>query len=171
MKKSLPAGIAAVMALMAGGCISGRSATREQRAALAARERDFYCDDEVEQATATVLREVQSVEPLYVSVRSGKSSYDARLLGARVWLRARLGMTPQWLERTLRCHQARNALQSNFAELTAPDPFSLPDRWIDIDVVPDRAGFIAVVRAETVADGKQIYARAQAIVATSTSGR
>ena len=146
-------------------CAASQPSPSEGRLAIATVERDRFCDEDAEHAERSVLRDVRSAEPLYVTERVGKTSYDARLVGARLWLPARPGLTPQWLERTLRCHQARHVLQPDSAQPTVPDPFWLPDGWIEIDVEPERGGFVAVLRADDVAEGQQIYARAQAFVA------
>ena len=92
-----------------------------------------------------------------------------RFLGARVWLPARPGWTPQWLERTLRCHEATSAMQPGVA--AAADPFWLPDSWVDIEVVSDRAAFVAVLRVNRVDEGRQVYSRAQDFVAKPASER
>src|SRR2546428_8988218 len=76
-----------------------------------------------------------------VSERIGKSMIDARLLGARLWLPASEGVTPQWLERTLRCHQAVHALQPGSAQPAASDPPWRPVGRIAINVEPHPAGF------------------------------
>jgi hypothetical protein len=157
-------------ALSVVGCGASLRSRSERRIAVATAERDQLCDSDVEQADGNVLRAVQSAEPLYVRVRLGKT-YDTRLLGARLSLPARQGWTAQWLERTLRCHQARRALQPGSAQPAVPDPFWLPDDWIDIEVVPERAEFIAVLRVNRVVDGQQVYARARDFVATPASGR
>jgi hypothetical protein len=159
----------AALSLCLVGCAANRRSRSEQRIAVATVERDQLCDEDVEREAASVLRAVQSAEPLYVRVRLGKS-YDTRLLGAQLWLPARPGWTPQWLERTLRCHQARRALQPASAQ-PASDPFWLPDSWVDIEVLPERAGFIAVLRVNRVVDGQQVYARARDFVAKPTSER
>jgi hypothetical protein len=166
-----PAGAVAALPLCLLACAASQPSTQEGRTAIATVERDRFCDQDVEQAAASVLRAVRSVEPLYVSERIGKSMVDARLLGARLWLPASEGVTPQWLERTLRCHQAVRTLQPGSAQPAASDPLWLPDGWIDIDVVPERGGFVAALRAENVAEGKQVYARAQAFVAKMANER
>ncbi|HWC74150.1 MAG TPA: hypothetical protein VG454_09445 [Gemmatimonadales bacterium] len=152
-------------------CARALPSSSQDRVAVATAERDRFCDEEVEQAAAVALRAVQSADPLYVTVSSSKGSYQALLLGARLWLPAHQGVTPQWLERTLRCHQARLALQPPSTGPALLDPFWLPDGWIDIDVVAERGGFIVVLRGDSVARGQQIYARAQAFVAKAPNER
>ena len=144
------------------------SSRAEKQIATAAAERDQFCDEDADQAASDVLRAVESAEPLYVNVRLGKT-WDTRLLGARVWLPARAGWTAQWLERTLRCHEATSAMQPGAA--AAADPFWLPDSWVDIEVVPDRAAFVAVLRVNRVDEGRQVYSRAQDFVAKPASER
>ena len=170
--------IAVALALCWLGCATNRHSRLEERLAEAADERDRFCDEEVEQADADVLRAVQSAEPLYVNVKLGKSSYETMLLGARLWIVARQGWTAQWLERTLRCHQARLVLQPGANELAPPgafsldgedagvrDPFWLAGSFIDIEVVPERSAFVAILRVNRVEEGKQVYAQARDFVA------
>ena len=149
-------------------CASSGRSRAEKQIATAAAERDQFCDEDADQAASDVLRAVESAEPLYVNVRLGKT-WDTRLLGARVWLPARAGWTAQWLERTLRCHEATSAMQPGAA--AAADPFWLPDSWVDIEVVPDRAAFVAVLRVNRVDEGRQVYSRAQDFVAKPPSER
>jgi len=167
----LRAGLAIALSLVTVACAAGRSDPREGMLAVAEQQRARYCDEEVERHAESVLRSVRSVEPLYVSVRSGKNSYYSRLLGARLWIPARQGMTTQWLERTLRCYEADRTLRAGTAQPAAPDPFWLPESWVQIDVEPDRGGFVAVLRANTVSEGAQVYARAQAFTANAGSER
>jgi len=152
---------AAVVGICSLSCASTSRSKLDKQIATAAAEREQYCDEETDQAVPDVLRAVQSAEPLYVNVRLGKT-WDSRLLGARLWLPARQGWTSQWLERTLRCHEASSALQRGFAQ--APDPFWLPDSWVDIEVLPDRGAFVALLRTNSVAEGQRVYARAQEFV-------
>ena len=168
--RDFPFGSVAVAALGLSllSCASSARARAERRIATAAAERDQFCDEDADQAASDVLRAVESAEPLYVNVRLGKT-WDTRLLGARVWLPARPGWTPQWLERTLRCHEASSALQRESAP--AADPFWLPDSWVDIEVVPDRAAFAATLRVNSVAEGRQVYGRAQDFVARPPNER
>ena len=167
--------IAAALALCWLGCATSRHSRFEERLGEATDERDRFCDEEVEQADADVLRAVQSAEPLYVNVRLGRSSYETMLLGARLSIMARQGWTAQWLERTLRCHQARRVLQPGANERAPsgafsmdgeePDPFWLAGSFIDIEVVPERSTFIAILRVNRVEEGKQVYAQARDFVA------
>jgi hypothetical protein len=152
--------LAAALGLCWLSCASTGRSKLEKQIATAAAEREQYCDEETDQAVPDVLRAVQSAEPLYVNVRLGKT-WDSRLLGARLWLPARQGWTSQWLERTLRCHEASSALQRQFA---AADPFWLPESWVDIEVLPDRGAFVALLRTNSVAEGRRVYARAQEFV-------
>ena len=162
---------ALVAAAASGLCLlscASSGSRLEKQIATAAAERDQFCDEDGDQAAADVLRAVESAEPLYVNVRLGKT-WDTRLLGARLWLPARAGWTAQWLERTLRCHEATSAMQPGVA--AAADPFWLPDSWVDIEVVSDRAAFVAVLRVNRVDEGRQVYSRAQDFVAKPASER
>jgi hypothetical protein len=159
---------AAASGLLLLSCASAGRSKLEKQIATAAAEREQFCDEDTDEAATDVLRAVQSAEPLYVNVRLGKT-WDSRLLGARLWLAARQGWTSQWLERTLRCHEASSALQRGFAQ--AADPFWLPDSWVDIQVLPDRGAFVALLRTNSVAEGRQVYARARDFIELPPSDR
>jgi hypothetical protein len=146
---------AAVLGFSLLSCAS--SSRAEKQIATAAAERDQFCDEDADQSASDVLRAVESAEPLYVNVRLGKT-WDTRLLGARLLLPARAGWTAQWLERTLRCHEA-TSVQPGIAR--AADPFWLPGSWVDIEVLPDRGAFVAVLRVNRVDEGRQVYDRAK----------
>ena len=71
----------------------------------------------------------------------------------------------QWLERTLECHQARRVLENTTSAGDA-DPFWLEDGWVDIQVQPASAAFIAQLRGRTFQEAELIHSRAEAFVAS-----
>jgi len=128
-------------------------------ALLYASERPLTADD-----IAEALDTVQRAEPLVERIITGKSYY-LRVTGAQVWFAAQRGFTAQWLERTLECHQARRVLE-NPASAGDVDPFWLEDGWVDIQVRPASAAFIAQLRGRTFDQADVINSRAQSFVAS-----
>jgi hypothetical protein len=158
--------IVAVAALCAA---CSRSATREERLTAAVRERSTYCDEQEPQAIEEVLGAVQSVDPMMVVLKTGRTRRGSKLVGAKVSLRALRGITPQWLERTLHCHQAQRTLDPSSAVDLGADPFWLPDGWVDIEVRSVRGGFVAELRGATDEDAEEIYARAEQLILHTTA--
>ena len=153
-------GIALLAALLVG---CAHVSARERRLDAATQEAAQYCDENAEHDNAEALEGVRRAEPLVERIITGKSYMD-RLMGAQVWFAARKGFTAQWLERTLRCHQARRILET--ATPADIDPFWLEDGWVDIQVQPAPAAFIAQLRGRTRQEAERIYSRAQAFAAS-----
>ncbi len=156
------AGVA--LGLLFAGCMYPGRATREQRLATAAQESARYCDGDTEETTQEVIKAVRDAQPLYVKINTGKRSSSSKsyLLGAKLLIEARQGMTAQSLERTLRCHQARRVMEPDpAAEL---DPFSLANSWVDIQVQTDRSGFVVLLRGQTPEESQLIDSRAQEFI-------
>jgi len=150
------------LAALLGGC--ARVSARDRRLNTATEELAQYCDENAEHDIAEALETVQRAEPLVEKIRTGKS-YFLGLTGAQVWFAAHKGFTAQWLERTLECHQARLVLE-NTASAGNVDPFWLEDGWVDIQVQPAPAAFIAVLRGRTLHEGELIHSRAEAFAAS-----
>jgi len=136
---------------------------REERQATALRERSSYCDEGAQQALAEIRETVRGVGPLVVVHKNPKRAFGSQLVGARVSVPAFKGVTQQWLERALHCHQAQVALDSSQA--SGADPFWLPDSWVDIEVRPVEGGFDVELRGSTAEDAERIYARAMELKA------
>jgi hypothetical protein len=158
-----------VIALAALFTACSRSATREERRVAALRERSSYCDEPAGRAVEEILGAVQRVDPIIVVLKSGRIISKSTLVGARVSLRALHGITPQWLERTLHCHQAQRTLDSSSPADLDADPFWLPDGWVEMEVRPVRGGFIAKLRGSTDEEAEEIYSRAQEMIARTTA--
>jgi methylphosphotriester-DNA--protein-cysteine methyltransferase len=105
----------AAFALLLSAC--AHAGTPAESAASIARE----CKGDSEQAMAEVLKSVEEAQPRYEKTTKPRPIDSFRLAGARLRVAAQRGMTPQWLERTIRCHQAKVALQPGLA--SASDPF------------------------------------------------
>ena len=157
-------GLIAIAALSAASAL-GTPAPGGDPLAVARREESALCSREAEQAFPSVLAAVSGEQPLYRPARSGRGGATPLLVGARFEMEARPGLTAQWMERILRCHEARSLLQAHAAQAITDDPFWLRDAWLEIDVEPGHAHFFAEVRGETASQGEQIHARAQALVA------
>jgi hypothetical protein len=101
-----------------------------------------------------------SVGPAYSYVKSGPNDPEARLRGARIQVRPLPGMSRESLTRTLECHEARVTL--DHLAVPANDPYTLPDRWVDIDVESTGDGFVVLVRADNFDDAHHVLERAKA---------
>ncbi len=100
------------LGLLFAGCMYPGRATREQRLATAAQESARYCDGDTETTTQEVIAAVHEAQPLFAKINTGKRSTATKsyLLGAKLLIESRQGMTAQSMERTLRCHQARRVM-------------------------------------------------------------
>ena len=148
------------LAVLSAGC--AHVSARDRRLDAATQELAQYCDEDAEHDIVEALKAVQRADPLVEKIITGKS-YWLRLTGAQVWFAAHKGITAQWLERTLRCHQAHRVLET-ITPAGDVDPFWLEDGWIDIQVQPASAAFIAQLRGRTLQEAKLINSRAQAFV-------
>jgi hypothetical protein len=101
---------------------------------------------------------VLSVKPLYTHVRSN-NTFEDRVNGAKLIVRPPQGMTAEQMTRALQCHSAR-VLLGQEASKVQNDPYSLPDRWVTIEVEPEDGNFAVTISAETVRDNLQVYGRA-----------
>jgi hypothetical protein len=105
---------------------------------------------------------IESVAPLYRTVRAGRGYREARLLGARVLVRPTQGATPELIERALRCHNAD--LERGGKEPVAGDPFWCPACWMDISTKSTGTGFEVDLESEDLPTAKQILTRAQTYI-------
>ena len=148
------------LATLLAGCT--HVSARERRLDAATQDLARSCDEDAEHEIVEALKAVQRADPLVEKIITGKS-YMIRLTGAQVWFAAHKGFTAQWLERTLECHQARRVLE-NATSAGDVDPFWLEDGWVDIQVQPASAAFIALLRGRTFHEAELINSRAQAFV-------
>jgi hypothetical protein len=105
---------------------------------------------------------------LYTHVRDTKTGLDARLLGARIHVRAPAGLTEGWLARVLECHGARRVLERPEALTPTLDPYWLPGAWLAVNVSAEDAGFrVDLASADhDAAQAREILARAQRWIAS-----
>ena len=101
---------------------------------------------------------VETVQPAYSYVSSGPSTIEARLRGARLFLRPLPGLSHESLQRSLECHQSRVVL--GVAPEFADDPYVLRGTWLDIVADSTGDGFVVAVQADTFPDAKRVLERA-----------
>lgn len=106
---------------------------------------------------------IRSVEPFYLVTTSSKHGLSQRLRGASVRLWARPGLTAQWLQRTLKCHEARRVLGQSIG--ADNDPYFLPNGWVEIVVHSDGDGFLVTLQGADHDSSEQILKRATAFAA------
>lgn len=125
------------------------------------------CSADVEEKTLLPIfaaDSVESVQPLYARVPTGGAGVGGnypQLIGASIKLRPTAGFTTPWLDRALECHSARSVL-GRMHPTAADDPFWLPGRMVDIEVLSAGAGLQVFVRGQNIKDAKEILARANA---------
>jgi hypothetical protein len=103
---------------------------------------------------------VLSVRPLYVRVHSSDPG-EVRIRGATLLLRPSEGVDPNRLLRTVQCHAAR-ALLGREGPVEPEDPFVLADNFLEIDLQPESGNYLVSIRADSVAAGVRVLARAEA---------
>lgn len=82
------------------------------------------------------------------------------LQGARVTFRAVPGMTPEWLQRVVDCHLARNAVIGDDAAMSFC-PLAVPHATAN--VTSTRSGFAVDVTSDNEASAREIIKRASAL--------
>jgi hypothetical protein len=112
---------------------------------------------------------VTQVEPIYSSVRTGRSGNESRLQGARLKLRPIAGMTTTSLEALLICHQARRVLGRGGEVELQDDPYWLPNSWLDIGVDSEAGNFVVSLRARNITEANELLSRAEAFAAHAAS--
>ena len=103
---------------------------------------------------------VLSVRPLYIRIHSSDPG-EVRTRGANLLLRPPEGIDPFRLLRTLQCHSAR-VLLGREGPIGPQDPFGLADSFLEIDVQAEHGNYLVSIKADSVAAGMQVLARADA---------
>lgn len=130
--------------LLAGSLLLAACASQgDGRRATAARESDA--------CRFVPAAEVDAVEPLYATVHEHTSA-QKRLLGAKLLVRPAPGITAESLDRAVECHVARRV-----------------DEPLEIAVKRTAAGFEVDVVAPTIADAREVLARAHAFARASAA--
>lgn len=150
--------LACVACLAVGGCSFFVPDTRTS--ADRAREVEPKCRGISDETNPPIsANSVDSVEPAYSYVPGGPNGREAHLRGARIHVRPLPGISRESLTRTLECHEVRVTLGK--VQARADDPYSLPDRWLTIDVDSERDAFVVLVRTDDVSDARRVLARAR----------
>jgi hypothetical protein len=136
------------------------SHTATDQATFMERTRCGTQDDEATIAAVINGSAVQNVRPLYSDIENAKAGLSHELRGATITVAALPGVTPEWLDRALECHSAKETL--GHAPAPSNDPFWLPDSLVDIEVRSAKDGFLVDVIGYSSADAKQILDRANA---------
>jgi hypothetical protein len=122
-----------------------------------------FSEDEIRPVIAASA--VEKVEPAYSYVAAPAMAREARLRGARLYLRPLPGMTRETLQHSLECHQAHVALGK--APRRDDDPYFLPDRWVDIDTDSSHGLFAVAVQTVEFENAKDILERARRFTTVS----
>jgi hypothetical protein len=104
--------------------------------------------------------DIASVQELVVRSGGGKAS-SLRTKGAVVVIRAVPGLTPQWLQRVIDCHLARNAALGHDVPEMPYCP--LVPNGITASVTPTDTGFAVAIQSEDPTVGQEILRRAQGL--------
>jgi hypothetical protein len=139
---------------LALGCSISPKPPRAQAAAVEAR-----CEASPSATDQRIVdpRNVEGVEPLYAIVDSRPNGMESRLIGAKVHLRNVEGVTAEGVSHAIACHSARETLRG--APTTCP--YSIPDRWVDIQVKADGDGYDVLLQGEDGEEARQILERAR----------
>jgi hypothetical protein len=131
-----------------------------------AREISEKCAGVTDEAIATLLHPpgIDSVEPAYAYVLGGPNGREARLRGAKIHVKPAAGLTREIVARDLECRES-NIILGRALPLEN-DPYVLPQRWVDIDVESEKAGFAVLVQTNDIDDAKAVLARARLFVST-----
>jgi hypothetical protein len=156
--KNLRSSLAATAAFLLLGC--GSTPSPEAKAAGVEK---MQCD-----GSATAQREAQllmstqviSVEPLNSFMHSGYDDRLDRVNGAKILIRPPEGLTADTLTRILQCRVARRLLGREGA-IAANDPFSSPDSWVNVEVLPESGNFAVILRTDSVDAGLRVLSRAK----------
>lgn len=102
---------------------------------------------------------IQSVEPSYGPIYT-KSGQQQSLSGVQLRMLALPELTPQWINRTLRCHAARQILGRE--PLVPNDPYWLPGAPVEIRVVAEEVSFLVLLHTDGVDHARTLLERARA---------
>jgi hypothetical protein len=158
--------ILAVSALALSGCyVASFFVPVGKSAADSAHELDKKCRGFSDPGSLPLLlpySAIDSVEPAYAHVVDPPADH---LTGALIHVRPLGGLSKETLTRTLECHEASVILGSS--PLVAYDPYTLPGRWIDIDVDSAGDSFVVRVRVDNFKDAKEVLARSKSYFAAT----
>lgn len=101
--------------------------------------------------------DIASVEP--ITVHRGGKQPDDHLVGTVVTLRAVEGLTPEWLQRVVDCHLARNAAVGH--EMPEMPSCPLVPKGASAAVTSTGSGFAVTIRSDDEQAAADILARAR----------
>jgi len=151
--------------LLAGTCVAscGGAAVRRDPATTAAIAERTHCNGSAQDDPRIFTPDVAiGVAPVMKDQRLGKVDRQV-LAGAELAIRAQPGLTSEWLDRSLICHQAHRVL----GQVTAPedDAYWLSGRWLDFAVRSRGDVFFVDIYAEDPEAANAVLERARAFVA------
>ena len=153
--------VAGVLVIGAIGC---GSAAESAAAAPAVAEAQSYCsgvaDEDRDRDPFADCALIESVGELKDREQHGKVWVD-HVRGAEIALRATPGMSTPWLERMLRCHEAR--LQTTALADRERDPLAVDHPTVLVSEQETR--FVVAIRGSTNEDAREIVRRARALQA------
>ncbi len=146
--------IASVGVLVAMGC-----AEVERRPSEVPPGTSALCRGDVWRGSTVVLgpEAVRGVEPLYASL-SSHGSWQPRLRGATIRLRAMAGVDESLLASMIACH--RRALADGVTPPVPGDPYGLSDERMRVKVESDGGGLVVHLSCDEIDDAKRVLARA-----------
>ena len=158
-----------LIALATVGCGGATARPAGDIRAVAADEHARQCGgaSSAGEVAALAADAVSRVEPVHEEERGRNAVRQGALVGARVSLRAIPGVTPESLERALRCHCAERVLAGERADHEAS--FCLTDGWADIEVGFERRGYVVTLRGQTPRQAEALLAQARGLVHQRTA--
>jgi hypothetical protein len=99
---------------------------------------------------------IDAVQPAYSHVVDPPADH---LSGAKILVRPWQGLSKESLTRSLECHEASVVLGK--APVIENDPYTLPERWVGIDVESEGDAFLVLVRIDAFKDAERVLARAK----------
>jgi hypothetical protein len=153
----------AILALFEGsGCAVFIPTIRDPRAEAAENEKKACPSDVGHPEGLFDPASVVSVEPIYSTMRSGRSGYATNIVGAKLSLRPLPGVTREEIERALVCHNARRELGRKDEPEIVDDPYWVPGKAIEISVELERGAMSVEVKGATFETSQEILRRANA---------
>ncbi len=151
---------ASTIALVTLGCVKASVPPATQ----AAQVEQHQCGGAVAQNDEQALKgtTITSVTPLYGHVHTSYNDYEARVNGAIIYVKPPAGVTSDQMTQMLQCHSARALLGQIDQSQVPNDPYWLPNSWVDIDVKPVVGGYAVTITADSVHNGLEVLARANA---------
>lgn len=161
-------GITGSLVLLTFGCVPSSVPPATQAAKV---EHQMCGDSAVAQNDEQVLKgtTILKVSPLYGHVHTSYNDYEARVNGATIYVLPPKGVPPEQMTRILVCHSARVLFGQIDQSQVPNDPYWLPNSWVDIDVKPQVGSYAVSVSADSVHNGLEVLARANAYADTQVA--